>query len=352
MVGGRIRSFSHLRLTYSATLLSTFKFPKWITAFLPVGFLPATKVQSWSSSSSSTSSLFHWGCSARLQMLAWAWVGCFFVCSWVETLVVGRFFSVTRSVRGSAPDLVRLPGFNCEASEYVTASVYAFGSAWAVSVSGVGECVSVRWYRARFDIVDTSGQFFFTSLCLVAKVCQPLGEWLDSSLKLVDFLFSLLAPISHRSAGIRTFDIRTLFSFALLAFVLLASHWCRSHFGFSHSCRTSCIGALEYGVLGVTRMTKAAFTRIQISGYLDIRISEIRISSGRLHVSDRNVFGVYTCPDIRMHYTRHTRYVLEKYANAFFFVKLHVFKFSSIFPSFFWCLLAGRQGQSFVWYVQ
>ena len=52
---------------------------------------------------------------------------------------------------------------------------------------------------------------------------------------------------------------------------------------------------------------KAAFTRIQISGYLDIRMSEIRISSGRLHVSDRNVFGVYTCPDIRMHYTRHTR---------------------------------------------
>ena len=33
--------------------------------------------------------------------------------------------------------------------------------------------------------------------------------------------------------------------------------------------------------------------------YLDIRMSEIRISSGRLHVSDRNVFGVYTCPDIR-----------------------------------------------------
>ena len=56
-------------------------------------------------------------------------------------------------------------------------------------------------------------------------------------------------------------------------------------------------------------LSQAAFTRIQISGYLDIRISEIRISSGRLHVSDRNVFGVYTCPDIRMHYTRHTRYV-------------------------------------------
>ena len=50
-------------------------------------------------------------------------------------------------------------------------------------------------------------------------------------------------------------------------------------------------------------------SRIQISGYLDIRMSEIRISSERLHVSDRNVFGVDTCPDIRMHYTRHTRYV-------------------------------------------
>ena len=54
---------------------------------------------------------------------------------------------------------------------------------------------------------------------------------------------------------------------------------------------------------------KAAFTRIQISGYLDIRMSKIRISWERLHVSDRNVFGVYTSPDIRMHYTRHTRYV-------------------------------------------
>ena len=66
------------------------------------------------------------------------------------------------------------------------------------------------------------------------------------------------------------------------------------------------------------RTSKAAFTRIQISGYLDIQMSEIRISSGRLHVSDRNVFGVYTCPDIRMYYTRHTRYVYEKYAKAFF----------------------------------
>ena len=54
---------------------------------------------------------------------------------------------------------------------------------------------------------------------------------------------------------------------------------------------------------------EAAFTRLQISGYLDIRMSEIRISLERLHVSNRNVFGVYTCPDIRMHYTRHTRYV-------------------------------------------
>ena len=51
---------------------------------------------------------------------------------------------MTRSVRGSAPDLLCLPGFDCVASEYVTASVYAFGSAWAVGVSGVGECAFVR----------------------------------------------------------------------------------------------------------------------------------------------------------------------------------------------------------------
>ena len=63
--------------------------------------------------------------------------------------MVGRFCSVTRSVRGSAPDLLCcLSGFDCVASEYVATSgtVYAFGSAWApaVSVSGVGECAFVR----------------------------------------------------------------------------------------------------------------------------------------------------------------------------------------------------------------
>ena len=61
--------------------------------------------------------------------------------------MVGRFCSVTRSVRGSAPDLLCcLSGFDCAASEYVATSVtvYAFGSAWAVSVSGVGECAFVR----------------------------------------------------------------------------------------------------------------------------------------------------------------------------------------------------------------
>ena len=67
--------------------------------------------------------------------------------------------------------------------------------------------------------------------------------------------------------------------------------------------------------------------------YPDIRMSEIRISSGRLHVSDRNVFGVYTCPDIRMHYTRPMMILAMCRRNTqmlFFLVKLHAFKLSSI----------------------
>ena len=36
----------------------------------------------------------------------------------------------------------------------------------------------------------------------------------------------------------------------------------------------------------------------------------------------------------------------------FFLVKLHAFKLSSISSFLFVDLLAGRQGQSFVWYVQ
>ena len=57
---------------------------------------------------------------------------------------VVRFCSVTWSVKGSALDLLCLPGFDCVASEYVAAAVYAFVSAWAVSVSRVGECALVR----------------------------------------------------------------------------------------------------------------------------------------------------------------------------------------------------------------
>ena len=79
------------------------------------------------------------------------------------------------------------------------------------------------------------------------------------------------------------------------------------------------------------RDAKAAFTRIQISGYLDIRMSEIRISSGRLHVSDRNVFGVYTCPDIRMYYTRQYSLSVGEIRKCFLLVKLHAFKLSFIF---------------------
>ena len=44
-------------------------------------------------------------------------------------------------------------------------------------------------------------------------------------------------------------------------------------------------------------------------GYLDIRMSKIRIFLGAFTRVGSNVFGVYTSPDIRMHYTRHTRYV-------------------------------------------
>ena len=115
-----------------------------MTAFLPVGFLPATRVQSWSSSSSSPSSVFHWGCSARLRVLDCARVGCLCVFSWLEAMGVVRFCSVTWSVKGSALDLLCLPGLDCVASEYVAAAVYAFVSAWAVSVSRVGECALVR----------------------------------------------------------------------------------------------------------------------------------------------------------------------------------------------------------------
>ena len=74
-------------------------------------------------------------------------------------------------------------------------------------------------------------------------------------------------------------------------------------------------------VSGYVRLlqSQAAFTRIQISGYLDIRMSKIRISWERLHVSDRNVFGVYTSPDIRMHYTRH----LLQHARTTFLSHMH-----------------------------
>ena len=78
-------------------------------------------------------------------------------------------------------------------------------------------------------------------------------------------------------------------------------------------------------------------------------MSKIWIYWERLHVSDRNVFGVYTSPDIRMHYTRHTRYVQEKYANAFSFGQVACFHtLFQCFLSFYWCLLAERQGKSFV----
>ena len=82
---------------------------------------------------------------------------------------------------------------------------------------------------------------------------------------------------------------------------------------------------------------EAAFTRIQISGYLDIRMSEIRISSGRLHVSDRNVFGVYTCPDIRIPDALYAVYSLSvgEIRKCFFLVKLHAFKLSFIFSFLF-----------------
>ena len=66
--------------------------------------------------------------------------------------MVGRICSVTRSVRGSAPDLLCcLSGCDRVASEYVatltSVTVYAFGSAWAVSVSGVGGvCLCARGY--------------------------------------------------------------------------------------------------------------------------------------------------------------------------------------------------------------
>ena len=85
---------------------------------------------------------------------------------------------------------------------------------------------------------------------------------------------------------------------------------------------------------------------IRISGYPDLRGPYI---FGRLDVSDRNVFGVYTRPDILIHYTRHNRYVLEKYANAFFLSRCMPSNSLPFFLSFRWCLLAGRQGQNFVW---
>ena len=43
---------------------------------------------------------------------------------------------------------------------------------------------------------------------------------------------------------------------------------------------------LKYPDKSFTLSVEAAFTRIQTSGYLDIRMSEIRISSERLHVLD------------------------------------------------------------------
>ena len=64
-------------------------------------------------------------------------------------MVVVRFCSVTWSFKGSALDLLCLPGFDCVASEYVAATVYAFVSAWAVSMSRVGECVG--WLRCRLS---------------------------------------------------------------------------------------------------------------------------------------------------------------------------------------------------------
>ena len=173
-----------------------------MTAFLPVGFLPATRVQSWSSSSSSPSSVFHWGCSARLQVLACARVGCLCVFAWPETMGVVRFCSVTWSVKGSALDLLCLPGFDCVASEYVAAAVYAFVSAWAVSVSRVGECALVR--VGVFEYADITHALtsltrlvnFSSRACVfLPKVCQSLGEWLDLSWKLVDFLVQAEFPV-------------------------------------------------------------------------------------------------------------------------------------------------------------
>ena len=75
----------------------------------------------------------------------------------------------------------------------------------------------------------------------------------------------------------------------------------------------------------------------------------------------RSGFGAFTRVGSkrfwRLHVSRHPHALyaaysqcVEEICKCFFLVKLHAFKLSSIyFLSFCWCLLAGRQGQSFVW---
>ena len=92
--------------------------------------------------------------------------------------------------------------------------------------------------------------------------------------------------------------------------------------------------------------------------YPDIRIS------GYPDVRDPDIFGAFTRVGSkrfrRLHVSRYPDALYAAYSlcvgeirKCFFLVKLHAFKLSSIFfLSFCWCLLAGRQGQNFVWWVQ
>ena len=56
-----------------------------------------------------------------------------------------------------------------------------------------------------------------------------------------------------------------------------------------------------------------------ITGYPDVKLKDPDIFGASVHVSDRNVFGVYTSPDIQIHYTSHTLF----FFFFFFFFSIH-----------------------------